>query len=101
MQWHITSMKPIRILCQIQGRVQGVSFRAWTVGNARELGLTGWVRNRREGTVEALFCGDPVVVKEMVQRCHEGPLAAKVIRVETQATEDHPVPNDFSQVETL
>lgn len=101
MQWHITSMASIQILCRITGRVQGVAYRAWTVGNARELGLKGWVRNRSDSSVEALFCGEAALVKEMVARCHEGPLAAKVIAVETQAATDHPVPPDFTKVETL
>ncbi|CAA7395701.1 unnamed protein product [Spirodela intermedia] len=63
----------------IKGRVQGVFFRNWTVQNARELGLNGWVRNRRDGSVEAVFSGEPAKVQEMVdRRCRVGPPAAVV-----------------------
>ncbi|PKA62722.1 acylphosphatase [Apostasia shenzhenica] len=64
---------------KIKGRVQGVFFRDWTVQNARELGLRGWVRNRRDGSVEAVFSGDPDAVQDMVERrCRVGPPAATV-----------------------
>ena len=62
----------------ISGRVQGVWFRGWTCEQARQLGLTGWVRNRRDGTVEAVFSGAPDAVRRMIERCHEGPPAARV-----------------------
>ncbi len=75
-----TSRKAVRV--RIHGRVQGVFFRAWTRGEAVRLGLGGWVRNRRDGTVEALFAGPPDVVDRMVGRCHEGPPQAQVARVE-------------------
>lgn len=66
---------------RISGRVQGVWFRGWTVDQAVELGLDGWVRNRRDGTVEAVFSGPGAVVDEMVRRCHDGPSAARVEKV--------------------
>jgi acylphosphatase len=62
----------------ISGRVQGVWFRGWTCEQARDLGLSGWVRNRRDGTVEAVFSGDADAVRRMIERCHEGPPAARV-----------------------
>ena len=62
----------------ISGRVQGVSYRAWTMDAARALGLNGWVRNRKDGTVEALFAGSNESVEEMVARCHLGPSSAIV-----------------------
>ena len=65
----------------IEGRVQGVWFRAWTAERARELGLAGWVRNRRDGTVEALFAGPDLVVRHMIEQCREGPPLARVERV--------------------
>jgi acylphosphatase len=67
----------------IHGRVQGVGFRAWVWRTASALGLVGWVRNRRDGTVEALFEGPPAIVKDMVARCAEGPPHAAVARVES------------------
>ncbi|KAL0316216.1 UNVERIFIED_CONTAM: Acylphosphatase [Sesamum radiatum] len=57
----------------IKGRVQGVFYRNWTIENAKELGLKGWVRNRRDGSVEALFSGSPEKVQEMEQGCRRGP----------------------------
>lgn len=62
----------------ISGRVQGVWYRAWTVENARALGLRGWVRNRADGSVEALVIGDPAAIEEMARRCHSGPPKARV-----------------------
>ncbi len=62
----------------ITGRVQGVAYRAWTERNAKALGLDGWVRNRRDGAVEALFSGTREAVDDMLQRCRKGPPAARV-----------------------
>lgn len=63
----------------ISGRVQGVWFRGWTCEQARGLGLTGWVRNRRDdGTVEAVFSGRTDAVRRMIEMCHKGPPAARV-----------------------
>jgi acylphosphatase len=66
---------------RITGRVQGVWYRGWTVDEARRLGLSGWVRNRRDGSVEALLCGDTDAVAEMLQRCRDGPPSARVTAV--------------------
>jgi len=66
----------------IHGRVQGVSFRAWTQHQAQLHGLSGWVRNRRDGTVEALFSGPANLVDVMLKACHEGPSGSRVERVE-------------------
>jgi acylphosphatase len=63
---------------RITGRVQGVCYRAWTEENASVLGLHGWVRNLRDGAVEALFAGPSGAVDEMLKRCWSGPYAAKV-----------------------
>lgn len=65
----------------ISGRVQGVSFRAWTREQAENLGLNGWVRNRQDGTVEALIAGDDSKVQAMLTRLHEGPSIARVDHV--------------------
>ncbi|HVV43098.1 MAG TPA: acylphosphatase [Nitrobacter sp.] len=66
----------------IRGRVQGVGFRYWTTCEAIKLGLTGWVRNRRDGAVEAVFAGPADVVAEMIGRCRQGPSSARVDRVD-------------------
>ncbi|GBF27030.1 acylphosphatase [bacterium MnTg02] len=68
---------------RIKGRVQGVGFRYWVRRNAEQLHLTGWVRNRRDGTVEALFAGEKPDVDEMCARCAAGPPGANVTLVET------------------
>jgi acylphosphatase len=62
----------------IKGRVQGVAFRAWTEREALRLGLEGWVRNRRDGSVEAVFAGNANAVAEMVSACRRGPTGARV-----------------------
>jgi len=66
----------------VHGRVQGVSFRAWTQHQAQLHGLKGWVRNRRDGTVEALFAGPGDLLDIMLKACHEGPAGSQVERVE-------------------
>ena len=63
---------------RITGRVQGVCYRAWAQDNAKALGLDGWVRNRRDGAVEALFSGPAGQVFEMLARCRKGPPSAFV-----------------------
>ncbi|KAL5719538.1 acylphosphatase [Ranunculus cassubicifolius] len=68
--------KTVRVV--IKGRVQGVFYRNWTIENANGLGINGWVRNRRDGSVEALFSGDQDLVQEMEQRCRRGPPDAMV-----------------------
>ena len=67
---------------RIEGRVQGVWFRAWTAQEARELKLDGWVRNRSDGAVEAVFAGPASAVGDMLSRCRVGPLGALVRQVE-------------------
>ena len=67
---------------RITGLVQGVCYRAWTAGNARALKLGGWVRNRSDDSVEALFSGDAQAVAAMIERCRRGPPAARVTNVE-------------------
>ena len=62
----------------ISGRVQGVGYRAWVAQEARAYGLEGWVRNSRDGSVEALFAGPDDTVSEMVARCRRGPASAWV-----------------------
>jgi len=66
------------IKLKITGRVQGVWYRGWTVGEATSLGLDGWVRNVADGSVEALVVGEEAKVEELVRRCHTGPTAARV-----------------------
>jgi acylphosphatase len=65
----------------ITGRVQGVGYRAWVEHRARVHDLEGWVRNRRDGSVEALFAGPADAVSEMVAVCRRGPSSARVDHV--------------------
>lgn len=65
----------------IAGKVQGVWYRAWTREQAQSRGLAGWVRNRRDGTVEAVFAGPEAAVNEMLSACREGPAHAAVSEV--------------------
>lgn len=62
----------------VRGRVQGVGYRAWTADEAARLDLQGWVRNRRDSSVEALFAGPAARVADMIERCRGGPAMARV-----------------------
>ena len=88
------------IRVSIHGRVQGVWYRGWTVENAAALGLSGWVRNRGDGTVEALFAGSSDAVETMIARCHDGPPAAHVIAVE-RFPATTPAEPGFNQLPTV
>jgi acylphosphatase len=65
----------------ITGRVQGVGYRAWTADTARARGLHGWVRNRRDGSVEAVIAGDTSSLDSMIAACRQGPSMARVTNV--------------------
>lgn len=77
-------MQRLSIRVVVSGRVQGVGYRAWTDHEARRRGLTGWVRNRRDGSVEAVFSGDVAAVDAMVRACRDGPPAAVVSDVRSE-----------------
>ena len=89
------SVKRVRVV--ISGRVQGVWYRGWTVGEAPARGLSGWVRNRRDGTVEAVFEGALGAVDAMVEACRSGPPAARVVAVETHPHDDPVAPGFHSR----
>ncbi len=89
--------KTVRV--RVEGRVQGVAYRVWTRQEAEARGLDGWVRNRMDGTVEALFSGSPARVDDMVAACRRGPPAAHVTGL--QATpDDHPAEPGFRLLPT-
>jgi acylphosphatase len=73
------------VLVLIAGRVQGVGYRAWTAARAGELGLSGFVRNRRSGAVEAQFSGEAGAVAAMLEKCRSGPPGAMVTGVDIVA----------------
>jgi len=72
-------------LVRIRGRVQGIGYRAWVEHQASARGIEGWVRNRREGSVEALFAGPEDVVADMIAACRRGPSSARVADVAEEA----------------
>ena len=83
----------------IHGRVQGVGYRAWVEDEADSLGLSGWVRNRRDGTVEAVVSGDAAAVQTFVALCRDGPRAALVFDVKSEPYDD-PLPGGFKVLPT-
>jgi acylphosphatase len=70
---------------RIHGRVQKVGYRNWTEHTARRYGLKGWVRNRADGTVEAIFAGPADVVGAMISACRRGPPSADVTSIDERA----------------
>jgi acylphosphatase len=73
---------PRTVHLRIEGRVQGVGYRAFVEMRAAQLGLSGWVRNRRDGSVEAVLQGAPATIDHMLEQCRKGPPGSRVDRVE-------------------
>lgn len=73
---------------RILGRVQGVGYRAWAIDAALRFGVRGWVRNRNDGSVEALVSGADDAVAAMIEACREGPFAARVRGLTVEEAED-------------
>lgn len=90
-------MRAIRVL--IQGLVQGVGFRSWIRRMAQQRGLYGWVRNRREGGVEAVFYGEEVALDSILVLCRKGPPMAFVEKVDI--TEAAPTDPEFRKLPTI
>jgi acylphosphatase len=80
----VTTPARARIHVTVQGRVQGVYFRAATVQQATLLGLTGWVMNRSDGSVELMAEGSSDKLEELVAWCRQGPPGARVERLDLQ-----------------
>jgi len=81
-----------RVHCIVSGDVQGVGFRAWVVHHAHALGVSGWVKNRRDGAVEVVAEGVRKDLEELVKRCRSGPDVAWVEQVDVRwerATGEH------------
>lgn len=74
----------------ISGRVQGVGYRKWTAAQAQRLGLSGWVRNRADKTVEAVLCGNAQAIEAMIEACRSGPMLARVDNITvSESNEQH------------
>ena len=80
--WQAMALKQLQLL--VRGRVQGVYFRASTQREARRLGITGWVKNRADGTIEIVAEGEEVSIRELYGWAQKGPTAARVERVDTR-----------------
>lgn len=85
---------------RISGRVQGVAYRAWAERQASLLFLSGWVRNRRDGSVEAVLSGPEEAVRDMIERCRRGPPLARVAAI-TEQVETAAPDSGFRQLPTL
>lgn len=86
---------------KITGRVQGVGYRAWTVATAAKMGMKGWVRNRKDGSVEAMFHGTEEQIELMLDACHKGPMFAKVEKVISKFVDERPDSDGFVNLPTL
>ena len=84
-------------LLVITGRVQGVGYRHWLTARAAALGVSGWVRNRADGAVEALLAGETDAVEELARLCRRGPPAAAVASI-TEQLVDPPEEPGFRQL---
>ena len=84
----------------ITGRVQGVGYRDWAVATGQRLGLSGWVRNRTDGSVEALVIGEDEVVGRMIEACRRGPALARVDAVDIEPVDLDVLPTGFTRQPT-
>jgi acylphosphatase len=85
----MSSASDTAVHLRIEGRVQGVAYRDWATREALNLGLRGWVRNRRDGSVEALLIGPQAAIDAMIQACWQGPRLASVTAITpSPATDD-------------
>jgi acylphosphatase len=86
-----------RVHVTIRGRVQGVGFRTWTAHQGELRGLTGWVRNRADGSVEAVIAGPVDAVEFMLKACGQGPHGSRVDELEIHARTKGPPPPEESK----
>jgi len=92
---------PLQARLTITGRVQGVGYRDWALTTGRRLGLSGWVRNRSDGSVEALLVGEETAVGTMIEACRRGPPMARVDAVDVEPVDLDILPEGFTQLPTV
>jgi acylphosphatase len=85
----------------ITGRVQGVGYRDWALTTGRSLGVSGWVRNRSDGSVEALVVGEEAAVGAMIEACRHGPSLARVDSIDVEPVDLDVVPEGFRRLPTV
>lgn len=85
---------------RIVGRVQGVGYRDWAISAGQRLGLRGWVRNRTDGSVEALIAGDDLAVSAMIDACRGGPAHARVDNVDVMPAAETDILEGFARLPT-
>lgn len=81
----------------ITGRVQGVGYRDWAIATGQRLGLSGWVRNRTDGSVETLIVGDEAAVGAMIEACRRGPPLARVDGIDVEPVDLDVLPEGFAR----
>ena len=86
---------PIAVRILVFGFVQGVNYRRWLQGEARERGVAGWTRNLSDGSVEALLYGDPHQVDDLIRAARHGPMMARVDRVQSEPADYDGLVEDF------
>ncbi|MSO71173.1 MAG: acylphosphatase [Alphaproteobacteria bacterium] len=92
--------KPISVRMRVYGEVQGVYYRGWTVEAAAHFGVRGWVRNRKDGSVEIHAEGPAPVIERFYFSCHKGPPLALVESIE-RADSESESPTGFEQRATV
>ena len=80
-------MSQVALQIRVTGLVQGVFFRAWAAERARVLGVTGWVRNASDGSVEGHLEGEKSAVQQLIDQLHLGPPSARVTKVDAEVTQ--------------
>ena len=93
-------MAALQARLTITGRVQGVGYRDWAISTGRGLGLSGWVRNRTDGSVEALIVGDDAAVGAMINACRSGPTIARVDALDVEPVDLDVLPQGFTLLPT-
>ena len=91
---------PLQVRLTITGRVQGVGYREWAIATGQKLGVTGWVRNRGDGAVEALVVGEDTAVGKMIDACRRGPALARVEEIDVEPVDLDILPDGFTRLPT-